>query len=363
MAGPRTCTLLMVIPLLLFMHAHALTSQEGRPGEFDADAQEIAIEDIENYMTAPIDSDDYFPPGFVSALDTDLTDTLRLHTSLTLHNTGQCFGGGDQNLLEEGLSAQFYYWVERIGGTDDGASTPNTGEASGDSNNDSNRHDELVVIAGGVPQGKRNSSMSSNRESMSTSTTYRTQPPPHRHILHINATKNSTVTKNISRAQFNSTNTKRIISREGTIQDCPPWNNALFTSNYDLNVLTSPNSGYEFPDLIYSPSEEYFLRMQDDCNLVLYHMLEDIGRNKPIWACPNDSCFNKGTQCYARINLDGTFAVYSGSGEPLWWTPTQCSSGSGCWSKTYLIVQDDGNLVLYLQETGQAIWASNTVGQ
>ncbi|MCO5587155.1 hypothetical protein L7F22_041102 [Adiantum nelumboides] len=292
-------------------------------------------------------------------------------------------GAGDQNLVEEGLSAQFYYWVEWIGGSDDGASTPNTGEAEGDSDNNSNRHDELSVVTG-VPQRKRSSLVNQTTNSLSTSTTYQRRPSQHRHILHNNTTNkapfnasNTTSTtyqrrpsqhrhilhsNTTNKSSFNASNTTSIISQEDALNDCPPWYNGLFTSNYDINVLVSGDSNSDYPDLIYSPSEEYYLIMQDDCNLVLYHAMPG-GGNKPIWACPNFACFNHGRHCYARINLDGTFAVYNSNGKPLWWSPTQCTSGLGCWSRTYLVVQDDGNLVLYLQETGEAIWASGTDGQ
>ncbi|KAI5081547.1 hypothetical protein GOP47_0001290 [Adiantum capillus-veneris] len=413
MAAPsRLCLLMITLPFII-LHAHALTNEQGRQGDLsDTDAQEEAIHDIEDHVTAPIDSDQYYGPGFISALDTDISDTLRLHTSLMLHNTGECFGeglgaiigydlvqawalcslhnydtqsnmyivfvnnmldtirnqirngfgfgvvvegAGDQNLVEEGLSAQFYYWVERIGASDDGAATPNTGEAEGDSDNNSDRHDELSVVTG-VPQRKRSSLVNQTTNSLSTNTTYQRRPSQHRHILHSNSTNN------ISRASFNASNTTRIISREDGLIDCPPWYNGLFTSNYDINVLVSTDANTDYPDLIYSPNEQYYLVMQDDCNLVLYHAMSG-GTNKPIWACPDSKCFRHGSHCYARINLDGTFAVYNSNGKPLWWTPTQCTSGPGCWSRTYLVVQDDGNLVLYLQETGEAIWASGTDGQ
>ncbi|KAI5057558.1 hypothetical protein GOP47_0027573 [Adiantum capillus-veneris] len=385
----RLCLLIITLPLII-LHAHALSSEQGRQGDLsDTNAQEEAINDIEDLVTAPIDSDQYYAPGFVSAIDTDISNTLRLHTSLMLHNTGECFGGGvgviigydlvfvnnmldtirsqirngfgfgivvegagDQNLVEEGLSAQFYYWVERIGATDDGASTPNTREADGASDNNSDRHDELSVVRG-VPQRKKSSLVNQTTNSLSANTTYQRRPSQHRHILHSNTT---------NKASGNASNTTSIISREDALDDCPPWFNGLFTSNYDINVLVSKDSGTNYPDLIYSPNEQYYLIMQNDCNLVLYHAMPD-SVDKPIWACPDFTCFAHGAYCFARINLDGTFAVYNGNGQPLWWTPTQCTSGLGCWSRTYLVIQDDGNLVLYLQETGKAIWASGTNGQ
>ena len=85
----------------------------------------------------------------------------------------------------------------------------------------------------------------------------------------------------------------------------------------------------------------YSLIMQTDCNLVLYS-------DGPLWA---SGTYHKGVNCYAAMQYDGNFVVYSGSGAALWASGTNIGNGY-----YVLIVQPDRNLVIY----GPALWATST---
>ena len=73
----------------------------------------------------------------------------------------------------------------------------------------------------------------------------------------------------------------------------------------------------------------FFLWMQEDCNLVLYDVLD------ANW-CP----INDGSKWHV-----------------MWKSRTQ---GKGPWDKCYLEMQHDGNLVMYRHDTGQALWDTAT---
>lgn len=93
--------------------------------------------------------------------------------------------------------------------------------------------------------------------------------------------------------------------------------------------------------VVNSCDERMYLTMQSDGNLVLYQ--RNVG---PLW--------NSGTWGTAAdraiMQADGNLVVYAGA-QPLWDSSTQGSSA-------FLAVQDDGNLVVY--GNGRAQWASST---
>jgi hypothetical protein len=100
-------------------------------------------------------------------------------------------------------------------------------------------------------------------------------------------------------------------------------------------------------DFIGSPSSH--LRMQTNCNLVLYQ------GKKAVWASNTDK---KGRNCRAIMQTDGNFVVYHPNGKALWATGTDGNPGA------YIILQRDGNLVVYRagdMDSGNALWASDTV--
>lgn len=87
------------------------------------------------------------------------------------------------------------------------------------------------------------------------------------------------------------------------------------------------------------------LIMQADGNLVLYR--EDDG--VPLWA--SNTWGTPAT--HAVMQTDGNFVVYDDAGKPYWATGTWGQPGN------WLVLQNDGNLVLY-NHSGTAVWATNT---
>jgi hypothetical protein len=88
------------------------------------------------------------------------------------------------------------------------------------------------------------------------------------------------------------------------------------------------------------------LIMQADGNLVLYRVDDGV----PLWATNT-----WGTRVtHAVMQTDGNFVLYDDGGKPYWSTGTWGRPGN------WLVLQNDGNLVLYTN-SGQALWASNTV--
>ena len=85
----------------------------------------------------------------------------------------------------------------------------------------------------------------------------------------------------------------------------------------------------------------YVLTMQADCNLVLY-------APSAVWS---SGTFNKGVRCYASMQFDGNFVVYTGAGVALWSSRTNIGTGN-----YILILQPDRNLVIY----GPALWSTRT---
>jgi len=86
--------------------------------------------------------------------------------------------------------------------------------------------------------------------------------------------------------------------------------------------------------------------MQADGNLVLYR--EDDG--VPLWA--SNTWGTPAT--HAIMQTDGNFVIYDDAGKPYWSTNSWGQPGN------WLVLQSDGNLVLY-NTAGRAVWATNTV--
>ncbi len=92
-----------------------------------------------------------------------------------------------------------------------------------------------------------------------------------------------------------------------------------------------------------SPNGRYALAMQADGNLVVYQDGFDA-----LWASGTNG--NGGAN--ATVQVDGDFVVYSAGGGALWSSQT-----SGQTSAPLLLLQDDGNAVLYGEN---AVWATGT---
>ncbi|MQM16792.1 hypothetical protein Taro_049753 [Colocasia esculenta] len=111
----------------------------------------------------------------------------------------------------------------------------------------------------------------------------------------------------------------------------------------DNNILYSGESLYPGQYLLYG---NYWLIMQEDCNLVLY----DSGR--AVWA---SGTHGRASYCYVRMQSDANLVIYNNAGQPLWASNTGRANGY-----YVLILQPDRNVVIY----GGAIWAtaSNAYG-
>nr|AUX13429.1 mannose binding lectin [Microsorum sp. SU-2018] len=116
---------------------------------------------------------------------------------------------------------------------------------------------------------------------------------------------------------------------------------------YAGNVLLQGNRLNPGTSLTQGP---YSLRMQTDCNLVLYK-----NGNRPLWASNTNQ---KGTGCYLIMQTDGNAALYTSARKALWATGTNGRNDGA----HHLILQADGNLVMY-NGGGAAIWASGTDGR
>ncbi len=87
--------------------------------------------------------------------------------------------------------------------------------------------------------------------------------------------------------------------------------------------------------------------MQEDGNLVIYL----IEQWRPIWATDTGGAGNSN---YLLMQKDGNLVLYANDGSALWDTGTYGRGGKR------LAMQDDGNLVIY-DEGGRAVWASGTL--
>ncbi|KAL5983027.1 hypothetical protein ACLOJK_017107 [Asimina triloba] len=92
----------------------------------------------------------------------------------------------------------------------------------------------------------------------------------------------------------------------------------------------------------YLENGAYKLKMQADCNLVLYN------KDKALWASNTDK---QGDSCYTLLQNNGKLVIFSGS-DVMWSSSTTRGPNS-----YRLVVQGDGNVVIY----GGATWATNTV--
>lgn len=124
-----------------------------------------------------------------------------------------------------------------------------------------------------------------------------------------------------------------------------------FTTDNRVNHYALNNVGTQIAsptrlnpgDFVKSPDGRYTLVMQGDGNLVLYS-----ADAAPIW--------NSGTagrpNSYAVMQNDGNLVVYTAGNSPIWWSATW---GNGA---STLIVQNDGNLVIYRNSDNAFTWAT-----
>ena len=96
-------------------------------------------------------------------------------------------------------------------------------------------------------------------------------------------------------------------------------------------------------DKLASRNRQFELRMQRDCNLVLY------ARDQPVWESRTD---RRGRDCRAYFQNDGQLVIEA-DGQVIWSNRARARSG-----QPDLRIQDDGNLVAY--DNNRPYWATNT---
>jgi hypothetical protein len=110
------------------------------------------------------------------------------------------------------------------------------------------------------------------------------------------------------------------------------------------------------PSFYYSSNPAYWcsddsainLVFQADGNLVLYWGLLEF-RPLVLWA----SNTSRRGQMF-ELQTDENLVIYDEFFDPVW------ASGTDQRKDAYLVVQDDGNLVLYSSYSGEPLWATNT---
>jgi hypothetical protein len=105
-----------------------------------------------------------------------------------------------------------------------------------------------------------------------------------------------------------------------------------------------------------SQNGQYSFIFQDDSNLVLYKKTDD-NNQEPLWSSDTYDGDNSSTNKSVILQGDGNFVMYNADGQGIWSSGTLLYEGL---SKPYIVVQDDGNVVLYDEGSGSAIWSTET---
>ncbi|WP_369390186.1 hypothetical protein AB5J72_22990 [Streptomyces sp. CG1] len=127
-----------------------------------------------------------------------------------------------------------------------------------------------------------------------------------------------------------------------------PNGTAAFTGG--ANTVNSLQPGRKLTSGQRLSSANITLSMGSDGNLVAYLKTNGTSSGGPaLWSTGTSGH----SGAYAYMQSDGNLVVYSSTGTALWSTHTSGHSGA------YFLVQDDGNLVLY-SNTGSALWSDGT---
>ncbi|MFE9453033.1 hypothetical protein [Streptomyces sp. NPDC006739] len=123
----------------------------------------------------------------------------------------------------------------------------------------------------------------------------------------------------------------------------------------DANAVNSLQPGQKLTSGHRLSSANITLTMGTDGNLVAYLKTNGTSSSGPaIWSSHTSG--NSGA--YAYMQSDGNFVVYSSTGSALWSTHTNGHTGA------YFLLQDDGNLVVYGSgggpSTGGSLWSDGT---
>ncbi|XP_057820803.2 mannose-specific lectin-like [Cryptomeria japonica] len=130
--------------------------------------------------------------------------------------------------------------------------------------------------------------------------------------------------------------------------DCPVWPLVLLSHNSGIwDVL-------KVGEFLRSADKIIRLTMQRDCNLVL----SDKQNSRVLWS---SKTAGHGSKCFLRLQSDNKLVIYKGSGKGAVWAINQ-DCGQGGVKFSFLVIEDDGNLVLYRSQEGKLnrMWATKT---
>ncbi|MCO5594240.1 hypothetical protein L7F22_048267 [Adiantum nelumboides] len=150
---------------------------------------------------------------------------------------------------------------------------------------------------------------------------------------------------------------KRAGSRDGADMECLGRGDVLVSHNKKL--LGGPSTDINgagldvlaAPQAIVAQNDEFYLIMQGDCNLVLY-----TAGGYPLWS--SRSSKGKGSKCSLSLLADGNLVITNEKKKCVW--ESGSSIAANCPSVFILIMQSDGNLVIYDMLSGLPIWATGT---
>ncbi|MFJ5535174.1 hypothetical protein [Streptomyces sp. NPDC093261] len=147
------------------------------------------------------------------------------------------------------------------------------------------------------------------------------------------------------------------------------------TMQTDGNLVARLNTGKGAGQVVWSSGTSGnsggYAVLQTDGNLVVYTSTGGAGRGGALWS--SHTYGQPGA--YATVQDDGDVVVYAkASHSPLWSSGTYARSQTaysgttlqpGWWTQgtyTRLVMQTDGNLVMYRRRDGAAIWSTHTSG-
>ncbi|MCO5610958.1 hypothetical protein L7F22_065205 [Adiantum nelumboides] len=146
-------------------------------------------------------------------------------------------------------------------------------------------------------------------------------------------------------------------SRDGADMECLGRGDVLVSHNKKLGGSSTDINGADLDVLaaqhaIVAQNDEFYLMMQGDCNLVLY-----TAGGYPLWSSRSKGK-GKGSKCSLSLLADGNLVITNEKKKRVW--ESGSSIAASCPSVFILIMQSDGNLVIYDMLSGLPIWATGT---
>ena len=115
----------------------------------------------------------------------------------------------------------------------------------------------------------------------------------------------------------------------------------------DAENILDPGERLNRGEGLVSDNGRYRLILQNDGNLVLYK-----NRRTALWSSRTDGLSAQ----YCEMQKDGNLVIYNYADKPIWASQTNDTKNVN----SILILQDDGNLVIYRADETTPTWASGT---